>query len=120
MSVSLDGVLIRKAHKSQPMTTEEMLEFAKCADPDTGYKHFMENYFYIQHPTKGKLQYEPYKFQEGLIGNYHDNRFSIALMPRQTGKCLLGDTNIRIKNKKTGEIQEISIEQFYDLCKKGK
>jgi len=30
--------------------------------------------------------YQPYEYQKRLIGTYHENRFSISLMPRQTGK----------------------------------
>jgi len=67
-------------------TREQMIEFAKCADPITGHKYFLENYFYIQHPTKGQLKYSPFEFQERLVDTYHHNRFAIALMPRQTGK----------------------------------
>lgn len=46
----------------------------------------MSNYFYIQHPTRGKIQYQPFQYQVNLLRTYHENRFSIALLPRQTGK----------------------------------
>jgi len=46
----------------------------------------MDNYFYIQHPTKGKLLYHPFDYQKKLLDSYHNYRFSISLMPRQTGK----------------------------------
>ena len=77
---------IRAKGKIIPLTPEQAVEVARCADPVSGYAHFMENYFYIQHPTKGKLLYQPYHFQEGLIQNYHDNRFSISMLARQMGK----------------------------------
>lgn len=34
------------------------------------------------------------------------------------GKCITDDSKIKIKNKKTGDIKEVSIKQFYDICKK--
>jgi hypothetical protein len=60
------------------------MEFARCADPVTGPEYFMSNYFYIQHPVKGKMLYTPFEYQRKLIDTYHNNRFSISLMPRQT------------------------------------
>jgi hypothetical protein len=46
----------------------------------------LENFFYIQHPTKGRMLYQPYDYQHRLIETYHNHRFSISMMPRQTGK----------------------------------
>jgi hypothetical protein len=84
--MSIDNQFIRSAGYSISLTNEQITEYARCADPVTGYRYFMENYFYIQHPTKGKLLYNPYEFQVRLIDNYHSNRFSVSMMPRQTGK----------------------------------
>lgn len=49
---SLDGVLIKKAHKKTVYTQEQVNEFALCADPVTGPLYFMQNFFHIQHPTQ--------------------------------------------------------------------
>ena len=84
--MSDDNQFIRAKGRIIPLTPEQAVEVAKCADPDNGYEHFMRNYFYIQHPTKGQLLYTPYDFQEGLIKNYHENRFSISMLARQMGK----------------------------------
>jgi len=81
-----DSVLVKKPHTKESFTQKQLEEFAKCADPITGPTYFMSNYFYIQHPTQGKMLYKPYDYQKRLISTYHDNRFSISLMPRQTGK----------------------------------
>ena len=86
---SLDGVLIKKANKGQQFTAEQLEEFVKCADSDTGPDYFLENYFFIQHPVQGKIKYKPYKFQESLVKSYHQNRFSINLLSRQMAKLLL-------------------------------
>ena len=79
-SKSLDGVLVKKANKGQSFTEEQLDEFVKCADQETGPTHFLENFFYIQHPVKGKMLYQPYTFQKGLVDNYHNFRFSINLL----------------------------------------
>ena len=86
MAKSLEAVIVKKAHQIENYTEQQVLEFAKCADPVTGPHYFMSNYFYIQHPTKGSIQYQPFEFQERLLDTYHNYRFSISLMPRQTGK----------------------------------
>lgn len=63
-------------------------DFMECCDPNTGYKYFMDNFFYIQHPTRGAMQYHPYDYQEELIDTYHNYRYAIALMGRQMGKTV--------------------------------
>ena len=72
--------------KTKFANDQELTDFIKCCDPDTGPMYFMDNFFMIQHPTKGSMNYHPYEYQKRLIENYHQNRYSISLMPRQTGK----------------------------------
>jgi len=67
-------------------TDKELQDFIKCCDPETGYLYFMDNFFYIQHPTKGSMVYHPWEYQKRLIDTYHRYRYSISLMPRQSGK----------------------------------
>ena len=66
MSKSLEGVLVKPAHKRQVFTEDELVEFMKCADPVTGPEYFMDHYFYIQHPTRGKMLYHPFEYQRAL------------------------------------------------------
>lgn len=86
MAKSLEGVIVKKAHQVENYTEHYIREIACCADPVTGPEYFMNNYFYIQHPTKGKILYNAFEYQSRLIDTYHNYRFSISLMPRQTGK----------------------------------
>jgi hypothetical protein len=86
MAKSLEGVIVKKAHQVETYTEQQIIEIAKCADPVSGPQYFMDNHFYIQHPTQGSIQYHPFEYQERLIDTYHNYRFSISLMPRQTGK----------------------------------
>ena len=81
-----DNVLVKKPHQQTAFTQEQLEEFIKCSDPITGPEYFMSHYFYIQHPTKGRMLYEPFDYQRRLIETYHNYRYSISLMPRQTGK----------------------------------
>ena len=86
MSKDLETAIIKAPYKRMSYTEQQILELARCADPVTGPQYFMDNYFFIQHPTKGAIQYHPFEYQERLIDTYHQYRFSISLMPRQTGK----------------------------------
>jgi len=81
------STLVKTPYVKTKFATQKQLEdFIKCCDPVTGYLYFMDNFFYIQHPTKGSMVYHPWAYQERLIHTYHNYRFSISLMPRQSGK----------------------------------
>jgi hypothetical protein len=122
--------IIKSPYQKVNMTEDQILEFARCADPDTGPEYFMSNYFYIQHPVKGKMLYEPFEYQRKLIDTYHANRFSISLMPRQTGKTTSAagyllwfamfrpDSTILIAAHKYTGAQEIMqrVRYAYELC----
>ena len=86
MAKELESAIIKTPYKKMSYTEKQIIEIARCADPVTGAQYFMDNYFFIQHPTKGAIQYHPFEYQERLIDTYHNYRFSISLMPRQTGK----------------------------------
>ena len=86
MAASLDGVLIKKANRQETYTNEQVEDLVACMDPVEGYLYFARKFAYIQHPVKGKLLYDPYEYQLGLMDSYHNYRFNINMMPRQTGK----------------------------------
>lgn len=113
MSKNLENVLVKPAHKKETYTESQILEIANCADPVAGPQYFLTNFFYIQHPTKGKLLYQPFDYQKKLVDTYHNYRFSVSLMPRQTGKCLHGNSVINIKNNITGKEYELPIQIFH-------
>jgi len=122
--------IIKSPYQKVNMTEDQIMEFARCADPVTGPEYFMSNYFYIQHPVKGKMLYEPFEYQRKLIDTYHSNRFSISLMPRQTGKTTSAagyllwfamfrpDSTILIAAHKYTGAQEIMqrVRYAYELC----
>lgn len=72
--------------KTHFVNQQQIDEFVACCDQVTGHLYFMDNFFYIQHPTKGSMVYHPWDYQKRLIDTYHSYRFSISLMPRQSGK----------------------------------
>ena len=86
MATSLDGVLIKKANKRETFTNDQVEQLLKCTDPDDGYMYFARSFAYIQHPVKGKLLFDPFEYQDRLLSSYHNYRFNINMLPRQTGK----------------------------------
>ena len=57
-------------------------EYLKCAkDP----VHFMRKYCYIQHPQRGRIQFNLYPFQEKTLTQFKEHRYNIILKSRQTG-----------------------------------
>jgi hypothetical protein len=62
-------------------------EYIKCAqDP----AHFMHKYCFIQHPQRGRIQFNLYPFQEKVLHLWRDNPYSIVLKSRQLGISTLG------------------------------
>ena len=84
--VSLDSDQIKKANKRHKYNKDQVEQLEKCMDPKTGPLFFMESFMKIQHPTKGEMAFKPYPYQRRLIEAYNDHRFSISMLPRQTGK----------------------------------
>ena len=130
MAKSLDGVLTKKAHTKEKFTEEQVQHLLACSDPIEGYMHFVKNFFHIQHPTRGKVEFEPFGYQEKLLHSYHDYRFNVNMMPRQSGKttCAAGyllwyamfhpDQTILVAAHKYTGAQEIMqrIRYGYELC----
>ena len=81
--MAVDTRLTKTPHKTEKYTEDQLMELAKCAnDP----KYFMTEHCYIQHPTKGRMRFALFDYQRDLVDNYHNNRFSIAMLARQMGK----------------------------------
>jgi hypothetical protein len=129
-SNNLDGKLVKQANITQRFTEDDLDALAKCMNPDTGPHYFLENFFYIQHPTKGKVKYEPYEYQKKLIDSYHKHRFNINMLGRQLGKTttasgyllwyamFIPDSTILIAAHKYGGALEIMsrIRYAYEMC----
>ena len=130
MSRSLDGVLVKRAHRKDKFSEQQVQDLLSCADHDAGYHYFCKNFFHIQHPVKGKLLFDPFEFQTRLLDAYHGHRFTVNMLPRQMGKttCAAGyllwyamfhpDQTILIAAHKYTGSQEIMqrIRYAYELC----
>ena len=74
---------LKKANTAFEFTATQIEEFIKCKDDPV---YFAKNYIQIVSLDSGLVPFEPYDFQEKLIKRFHENRFNICMMPRQTGK----------------------------------
>lgn len=111
-NVSLKGNKVKV-----PMTDEHVQEFLKCKN-DIFY--FLMNYGRIIDLDRGIVNFQLYQYQKNMIKLMAENRFVVNLLPRQMGKCAQKDTIVKIRNKKTGEIIELTMEEFYKLAKQKK
>ena len=57
-------------------------EYLKCAQDPV---HFMRKYCYIQHPQRGRIQFNLYPFQEKVLTLFQQNDYSAILKSRQLG-----------------------------------
>jgi len=81
--MSVDTNLTKTPYKKEKYTAHELQELMKCAvDPI----YFIEEYCWIQHPTKGRMKFVLFDYQRELLDAYHNHRYSIALISRQMGK----------------------------------
>ncbi|ASV44549.1 terminase large subunit [Salicola phage SCTP-2] len=115
MSKILEGNILKKAHQKESFTKQQIEELKKCShDKEYGYYYFITNYCHVQHPTRGKVLFKPFKYQEDLLYNYHNYRLSINMLARQLGKCVDYETNITVRHKETGEEQTLPIGEFFE------
>ena len=74
---------LKKANVTQNWTKEELLEYQKCMDSP---QYFIENYVKIVSLDEGLVPFKMYDFQKEMVGTFHNNRFTICKLPRQSGK----------------------------------
>jgi len=74
---------LKRANTPMEFTEEQIIEYVRCREDPV---YFAENYIKIVSLDEGLTQFQPYHFQQKLIENFHNHRFNICKMPRQTGK----------------------------------
>jgi len=74
---------LKKANTKTEFTKEQIEELQKCMNEPI---YFLENYVKIVTLDKGLVPFELYNFQKQMVQTFHDNRFTICKLPRQSGK----------------------------------
>ena len=82
-SVYLGNPNLKKANVAQEWTKEDLEEYSICMkDPI----YFIQNYVRIISLDEGLISFKLYDFQKEMVGTFHNNRFTICKLPRQSGK----------------------------------
>ena len=81
--VYLGNPNLKKAGTEIQFTKKQVEEWIKCKqDP----LYFACTYMQIINLDEGLVPFEMYDFQKKILMDFHENRFNIAKLPRQTGK----------------------------------
>ena len=67
------------------LTEDQMTEYLKCAEEPI---YFIKNYMKIVHVDRGLVPFELWPFQEKMVNTFHDNRFTVCKIGRQSGKSV--------------------------------
>ena len=79
----LGNVKLKRSNVILSYTAEQLAEIEKCAEDPI---YFIKTYVKIVNVDRGLINFEMWPFQEDMVRTFHENRFSIAKMPRQVGK----------------------------------
>ena len=77
---------LKKANVATNFTPEEVQEYIKCSEDPV---YFIQTYIKIVSLDKGLIPFDMYDFQVDMTRKFHDNRFNIAKLPRQSGKSTI-------------------------------
>ena len=106
----LGNPLIKKDGITHQYTKEEFDEYVKCMNSAA---YFARNYIKVIHLDKGLVDFNLYPYQEKMFDHFTNNRFSIVLAARQSGKCASGNTLIKIRNKRSGQVEQITMADLH-------
>ena len=81
----LGNNLIKRAGVETTYTEEQLQEYQKCSSDPT---HFIETYTQIISLDEGLVPFNLRGYQEEMINHFNDNRFSVVLAARQSGKSI--------------------------------
>lgn len=76
---------IKRDGVEHSFTQSELEEYLKCkANPE----YFAEKYIKVIHIDHGLVPFKPYPYQKELFKSFNENRFSVVLACRQSGKSI--------------------------------
>ena len=74
---------LKKAGTQIQFTKKQINEWVKCKNDPI---YFATHYIKIISLDEGLVPFDMYDFQKKILKDFHNNRFNIAKLPRQTGK----------------------------------
>ena len=106
----IGNMKLLKSGTEFPYTAEQADEFEKCSD---NIFYFIVNYCKIINLKGGIELFKLFQYQKNAIKIIAENRFSIFKFPRQMGKCVVGNTKVKVRIN--GSEMLLTISQLYDL-----
>ena len=77
---------LKKANVNTEFTKKQVAEYMKCAQDPV---YFIRQYIRIVSLDEGVIPFDMYDFQEGMVEKFHEHRFNICKLPRQSGKSTI-------------------------------
>ena len=74
---------LKKANVQQEWTKKQLQEYTRCMEDPL---YFIQTYVRIVSLDEGLIPFKMYPFQKEMVGTFHNNRFTICKLPRQSGK----------------------------------
>lgn len=106
----LGNPLLKGAGVTIHFTPDQVSEWLKCADDPI---YFIENYVKIVTLDDGLKLMTLYEFQKDIIRSLWLNRKTVGVCARQMGKCVEKGAKYTVRNKRTGEVYELTAEEFH-------
>ena len=95
MSTYLGNPALKDTNVKIQWTDQRISELEKCQEDPV---YFITKYIQVVTIDEGVTDFKLWKFQANLIKTVHEERFTIAVFPRQSGKALSLDTPIPTKD----------------------
>jgi hypothetical protein len=105
---------LKAANIKLGFTEEQIKEYIKCSEDPV---YFINTYCKIVTLDHGLQPFTLYPCQINKVKVIHENRKVILMEGRQQGKCVKNSTRINIRNKITGEIRSVTIEEFHEMSR---
>ena len=74
---------LKRANVQQEWTKKQLFEYKRCMEDPL---YFIQSYVKIVSLDEGLVPFKMYPFQKEMVGTFHNNRFTICKLPRQSGK----------------------------------
>ena len=81
----LGNINVKRDGITQEWSQEEVQEYARCMGSP---EYFAENYIKIISLDRGLVPFNLYDYQRTMFKHFNENRFSIVLACRQSGKSI--------------------------------
>jgi hypothetical protein len=106
---------VRRANITFAMTDDELKEYVKCK---RSVLYFAEKYCQIKREDGSIGNIKLRDYQVDMVNLFDENRYSILMASRQSGKCVSLKSKINIKLSNEKEIRTMTLgELYYSIVK---